>query len=134
SDGPLHPIFHLQRSEKYRVVSDSEGPNSVELCAMISQYLLSFVLLCILSYFATTRGGSRIGRLFICVVVLGGTVLVWQPESSNLIAHAIGISRGADLLFYLWVTISLFLIGRLRLQVWRQGRVLTTLVRTVALL
>jgi len=101
---------------------------------MISQYLLSFVLLCILSYFATTRGGSRIGRLFICVVVLGGTVLVWQPESSNLIAHAIGISRGADLLFYLWVTISLFLIGRLRLQVWRQGRVLTTLVRTVALL
>jgi small membrane protein len=101
---------------------------------MISQYLLSLVLIGICIYFATARAGSRVGRFFICGVILVGVALVWQPESSNVIARSVGISRGADLLFYLWVIISLFFIGRLRLEVWRQSREITSMVRAIALL
>ncbi len=101
---------------------------------MISQYILTGILLFLEFYFATADGGSRSAKIGICLIILAGIGLVWQPEFSNVLAHAIGISRGADLLMYLWILISFLIIGRLRLRLWRLEHEITLVVRQMALM
>jgi hypothetical protein len=101
---------------------------------MISQIILTVILLFLEFYFATAEGGPRVVRIFVCTVILAGIGLVWRPELSNQVAHAVGISRGADLVMYLWVLISFLLIGRSRLRILRLERDLSDVVRHLALI
>ena len=54
-----------------------------------------------------------------------GLYLVWTPEQSTAVAEFIGIGRGADLILYLWVCISLNMLLSLHLKLRIQHEILT---------
>jgi hypothetical protein len=71
-------------------------------------------------------------------IVIGFSVaavaLVSYPELSNRIANHLGVSRGADLIFYLTIPGLLFMILLLYAKTTRQEEHLASLTRELALL
>lgn len=95
--------------------------------------LIVIALLFGVTIHAWFRGGARRDRLFWAVVWLAaGTAIAW-PRSTVLIAHALGIGRGADLVLYCAVLAMMigFLMVYARLQ--RLSREITLLTRHIAL-
>jgi hypothetical protein len=81
-----------------------------------------------------TRLRSRLSdRLAYLVLALAGIVLVLRPEWSNQLAHRVGIGRGADLVFYLFIVFSLFFFVSSAANRRRIERDLTLVVRALAL-
>jgi hypothetical protein len=76
---------------------------------------------------------SRLVRVGVLAVLALGMLLVWAPETTNALASALGVGRGADLLFYLWVVITFALILFLYLKILRLGRKVSQLTRAHAL-
>lgn len=100
---------------------------------MIAQVLLSillgFVLVCAWAQYKRSplvAGASMLAGL-------AGLYLVWTPEQSTAVAEFIGIGRGADLILYLWVCISLNMLLSLHLKLRVQHETLTKLARAMAL-
>jgi hypothetical protein len=69
----------------------------------------------------------------ILLVLATGMFLVWAPETTNQLANILGVGRGADLILYLWVVITLALMLVLYLKILRLGRRVTQLTRALAL-
>jgi hypothetical protein len=101
--------------------------------AMIIQVFLTALLLTVAALVALQRTSTRLVRLVVIVVIAIGAYFVWSPEQANALAHWAGVGRGADLLFYLWVIITLALIMFMYLKIQRLSRRLTQLARAVAL-
>lgn len=100
---------------------------------MIIQILLT-CLLALLALFVTLQGISSRGvRLAVLGMLAAGAYLVWRPEHANAMAQALGVGRGADLLMYLWVVITLSVILLLYLKIVAMNRMLTQLARRLAL-
>lgn len=100
---------------------------------MFFQLILSFALLSTLFYAVSIRARASLlssAAFLVCSIAL---YFVWFPEHTNRIAHLLGIGRGADLLFYCWVVISLILLLNLHLKLRIQNERLTALVRSLAL-
>ncbi len=72
-------------------------------------------------------------RLIYLACALVGTFLVIFPEDATEVAHLLGIGRGADLLFYLFIMVSLFYIVSLNAEIRRLKRQVTLLIRQQAL-
>jgi len=100
---------------------------------MIIQIFLSGVLVSVAIVVALQRTSTNLVRLAVLGVIALGVYFVWAPEQSNALAHAVGIGRGADLLFYLWVIITLALIMFMYLKIQRLSHRLAELARAVAL-
>jgi hypothetical protein len=62
-----------------------------------------------------------------------GAVLVIFPELSTTIANAVGIGRGADLIFYVFMLIVFAAIANLHLRLRAHAEVATVLARELAL-
>jgi hypothetical protein len=60
-------------------------------------------------------------------VWLGSAAIIFVPEATSLVAHLLGIGRGADLI------ICFYLIFRLYVAIARLEQALTALVRAIAL-
>ena len=100
---------------------------------MIIKLLLTFGLALVLLYAISQR---RNGRLFYRMMLLlsgVGVYFVWVPDQTTVIANAVGVGRGADLLLYGWIVISLVLSLSLNLKIRRQLEMITELTRFVAL-
>lgn len=67
------------------------------------------------------------------VVALAGIYFVQKPEHANVVAHLVGIGRGADLILYCWVIISLFFTMNLFFRLENARRDLTKLAREFAI-
>lgn len=63
-----------------------------------------------------------------------GIAVTLQPDAANVIAHFLGVGRGADLIFYLWTLLSALLIANIHFRLRQQKSMLTTLTRELALL
>lgn len=68
-------------------------------------------------YFAAFR--SRLwDRLLVLLLALAGTYLILEPDQSTVIAHKLGVGRGADLVFYLAIVglgfVELLLFSQVR--------------------
>jgi hypothetical protein len=100
---------------------------------MTIQVLLTVLLLGVAALVALQRTASRLVQFAVIAVIAMGTYFVWAPEQANAVAEAVGVGRGADLLFYLWVIITLALIMFMYLKIQRLSRRLTELTRAVAL-
>lgn len=100
---------------------------------MIMQLALTVGLMACLFYALTMGRQTRWLKFGIVILVIGGTICVWNPELTNRVAHAVGIGRGADLLIYLWIVLSLFVALRLHLQLRAQHESITLLARALAL-
>lgn len=100
---------------------------------MIAQSILSAGLLVCLFYTISLGKSSQFFRFGFFFTVVGGFVAIWLPETTNVIADLVGIGRGADLIIYLWILLSFFLILKLHIQLRVQSETMTSLARHIAL-
>ena len=100
---------------------------------MTIQIFLTTLLATVAVMIALQRSTSRVLRLAVLTVVAAGLYFVWAPEQTTRLAAALGVGRGADLVLYLWVVITLALIVFLYLKIVQLSRRLTELTRTQAL-
>lgn len=61
-----------------------------------------------------------------------GVFFILFPENTNLIAHRLGVGRGADLLFYICILLFLFITMKLFARIRRLEKTITQLVRNEA--
>jgi hypothetical protein len=100
---------------------------------MTAQLVLSILLGAVLLHGWTQLRRSPLVAWMSLIAAVGGLYLVWVPTHTTEIAGLLGIGRGADLIMYLWVCISLNLLLSLHLKLRRQQETITKLVRHVAL-
>jgi len=87
---------------------------------MIAQAILSLLLSGVLVYaWAEYRRSPVVASLSVAVS-LAGLFFVWVPSESTRVAEFVGIGRGADLILYLWVCISLIVLLNLHLKLRTQ--------------
>ena len=101
---------------------------------MIAQLFLSFLLAGILLYAWTEYQRSPVIALSAVLAACVGLYFVWFPTHATLLAEAIGIGRGVDLIIYMWVIISLLIVFNLHLKLRSQMELITNLAREIALL
>jgi small membrane protein len=101
---------------------------------MIFQVILISGLLIITIYAVMQRARSPIVALGVLAGSLSGIILTAAPELANYAAWAVGISRGADLVIYCFILISLGAILNLHLRLRMQQEMLIEVVRQFAIL
>lgn len=101
---------------------------------MIFQLLLGTGLLLIVVYAFTQKAKSPFVSVVTMLCALSGLYFVWAPSHANVIANFIGIGRGADLIFYCWIVISLAILLNLHLKVRSILELVTALARKIAIM
>jgi hypothetical protein len=101
---------------------------------MIAQSVLSALLLGMLGYALIAARRTRFVSTLIGLAALAGLYFVWQPNSANELANWVGIGRGADLVLYVWVVLSMLVGLNLHLRLRTQADQTTRLARALALL
>lgn len=100
---------------------------------MIAQVLLSLGLTACLVYVLSLGRSVPIVRFGLLAIVAAGYLFIWMPELTNEIARLVGIGRGADLMMYLWILLSLFLILKLHIKLRELSEMTTKLARAYTL-
>ena len=100
---------------------------------MIAQFILSILLAAVLLYAWTEYRRSPAVALLSLSAATAGLYFVWFPESSTQLAELVGVGRGADLILYTWVCISLIVLLNLHLKLRTQMEVITMLARKNAI-
>jgi small membrane protein len=100
---------------------------------MIAQVVLSLLLGIVLLYAWAQYRRSPIVTVLSCAVSLIGFYFVWIPSHATRVAELVGIGRGADLVLYVWVCISLVVLLNLHLKLRTQHELITQLARSIAL-
>ncbi len=98
----------------------------------LSQVILIGALILFILYIYRLRT-DFLDRLVYLACAAIGIVLVIDPQLSSIIANLLGIGRGADLLFYLFIIASLFYAVATRSRLRRMEQQITQLVRQNAL-
>ncbi len=101
---------------------------------MIIQIFITAILLATLGFFLAHRPTRGVFRLAIVATVLFGIYLAWFPAYATRIAEFFGVGRGADLITYVWILLSIFVFILIYIKFVEQNRLLTLLVRRLALL
>ena len=100
---------------------------------MTIKAILSLLFVWLAIYALRQRLYMRIISDIICVVGIGGIIAVWFPQLTTKLAEIVGVGRGADLLLYAFVSISLMVIFVIHLRLRAVDRSLTIIARTIAL-
>ena len=101
---------------------------------MIFQVILTLSLIAVGLYsMAMRRKIASLGNLAVLVTAVA-IFLVWRPADATIVANRLGIGRGADLIFYCWVIISMMMILNLHLKLRIQLETVTELVRQMAIM
>jgi small membrane protein len=101
---------------------------------MVASVLLSMLLLGTLVYAWSEQRRAPLVATSTIGVVICGLYLVWFPSQANMLAELAGVGRGADLILYLWVLISLLIVFNLHLKLRAHLELITDLAREIALL
>ena len=100
---------------------------------MIIQWLLVSGLLLALAYAFLQRRKSRLVSGMISAVSLAGIYFVAFPGQTTELAHLLGVGRGADLITYCWIVISLVISLNLQFKIFELHSDITHLTRELAL-
>jgi small membrane protein len=100
---------------------------------MIIQVLLTLGLLVLIPYGYAQRTTSRAIPAVMTTIGVVGLYFVWLPEHANDVAHFVGVGRGADLVLYCWIIISLIVALNLHVVARSNLRLITELARHIAL-
>lgn len=100
---------------------------------MIIQAILTFGLSICLIYAFLQRNKSRYVSLAIAGVAIIGICFVLAPGLTDRIAHMVGVGRGADLVLYCWLVISLIISINLQFKILDLQRHITVLAREITL-
>jgi small membrane protein len=97
--------------------------------------LLAFVLAALAKVLHSykQRRMAPLDFLFWGLVWIGTASIIIFPDATSFLAHFLGIGRGADLIMYLSLLISSYLIFRLHLALARLEQAIMALVRAIAL-
>ena len=96
--------------------------------------VLSTLLIAMMAYgFVAARRTPLLGPV-IGLAALAGLYFVWRPERANELAYLVGIGRGADLILYLWILLSMLVGINLHVRLKMQAELTTRLARALALL
>jgi len=82
----------------------------------------------------TSHGSRAIKKLGLVVLAVTMIVAVLFPESTNVVAHAVGVGRGADLLTYLTVTAFILYVINDYIHTQSQREMTYKLARSLAIL
>jgi len=97
------------------------------------QIILTLGLALIFVYAILQRGRIRLLGSAIAVAALAGVGVVWAPDAATYIANRIGVGRGADLIFYLWVLVGAAVMVIMHVQLKVQEHRITLLARALAI-
>jgi hypothetical protein len=100
---------------------------------MIIQWVLVLALIGTAAYALMQAHTPAAVRWANVLASVAGILFVLRPELTNRIAAVLGVGRGADLLLYCWVVVSLALFAHLQLALLRTNEQLTELTRAIAL-
>jgi hypothetical protein len=100
---------------------------------MIAQVLLTAMLFAILLYASMTWRQAPMVGLIAVMAVCWALYFVWFPSHATRLAVLVGIGRGADLILYAWVVISLTMLLNLHLKLRAQMELITLLARKIAI-
>jgi small membrane protein len=100
---------------------------------MIAQLVFSVMLASVLLYAWREYRRSPAIAMLALLAGFAGLYFVWRPADSTSLAEFVGIGRGADLVLYIWVCISLIIVLNLHLKLRTQHELITMLARSVAL-
>jgi hypothetical protein len=95
--------------------------------------ILSAALLLCFAYAFLQRRKSRTVSIGITLVSAIGLWFVIVPEHATLLAEALGVGRGADLVLYFWIVINIFVLMSLQFKIFGLQRDITVLTRHLAL-
>ena len=93
------------------------------------QVILTAGIIVIAAYMYLRLRNTLFDLLLIFLFLVTGIVFVMFNEITDKIAHFLGISRGADMVFYLGILFLFFLILKLYSRMRRIEQSLTELVR-----
>ena len=97
-----------------------------------SQILLITALALFIIYIYRARSVFTDRLIYLACAAIG-IVLVIDPNFATRVANLLGIGRGTDLLFYLFIIVSLFYTAAMNSEIKRLKRQVTTLVREIAI-
>lgn len=100
---------------------------------MTAGQVVLLVLVAALGLYALVLRTRVIDRIVMLALALAGVVLVAWPGLASDVAQAVGIGRGADLVFYLFIVFCLFRFVSASAETRRLERHLTEVVRELAL-
>ena len=100
---------------------------------MIIQVLLTLGLLVLIPYAYVQRTTSHVIPVLMTTIGVVGLYFVWLPDHANDLAHLVGVGRGADLVLYCWIVISLIVALNLHIVARSNLRLITQLARHIAL-
>lgn len=96
------------------------------------QILVTLAILVVLVLISRSRD-LIVERSFTILVTLAGVYFVIFPDSASKIANLVGIGRGADLIFYLFIVFSWFWFASTSAKMRKTEKRLTEIVRQVAI-
>lgn len=99
---------------------------------MIAQIGLSLLLGGIVFYAWTQSPRAPVIGFIALLTASAGFYFVWFPSQATYLAEQVGIGRGADMVLYVWVVISLLVMLNLHLKLRAQMELLTILTRELA--
>ncbi len=100
---------------------------------MIAQIVFTLALIGSMIYIhGQTRLLGRI-RLVMYAVIIAGIFFLWSPDVSTQLAHLLGIGRGADLIYYVWIILSLAVFINIHLKLRENVTLVTQLARQIAI-
>lgn len=97
------------------------------------QILLISGVSLIVVYYAFQFRNALVDLLALLALSGAGIFFILFPDYTNVIAHRMGVGRGADLLFYCCILLFLFIIIKLFARIRKLEQQLTDLVRSNAL-
>lgn len=100
---------------------------------MIFSILLTVFLLGLFVYALLQKKQFPLVGRALPVVALLGIYVAWFPDQTSTWARWVGVGRGVDLMLYVWIMASGLLFLGLHLKLVAQQRLLTDLVRAMAL-
>jgi len=100
---------------------------------MIIQVILILGLLLCVGYSLLQRRKSRLISTSLMAVAGAGIVFVLFPELTNQLARWAGVGRGADLVLYCWIVISLIISINLQFKIVALQKHVTDLTRELSL-
>ena len=100
---------------------------------MIIQWVLVLGLMLCLFYAFLQRGKSRLVSFAITATSIAGIYFVLFPAQTSELAKWMGVGRGADLVFYCWIVISLVVSVNLQFKILSLQEMATELTRELAL-
>jgi hypothetical protein len=100
---------------------------------MIIKALLIAGLLVALLYAFVHRNRSKVVTVAMAATSVAGIYFVLLPEHTTDIATLLGVGRGADLVLYCWLIITLVVSLSLQFKIMRLQDAVTALTRELAL-